>query len=162
MEHQNIIIKPDHREFIAENFGWITLFILSLLFIPFAKTFNIEALSVAVGLLSVVLAVLLVVKYVWLTAVMWIITTDQICRTQGVLQNAVDYVELYRVVDYTESQTLLQRIMKIKTVTIISTDKTDCVMDIYGMDKSLNLVPKIRKRIEQCKKERRIYEITNR
>lgn len=162
MTHENIVIKPDYREYIAEDLGWIFLFILSLASIPVAQFFDIKPISIGIGLISCVLAVLLIIKYVWLTAVTWIITEDQICRVQGVFTNKIDYVELYRVVDYTESQTFLQKILKVKTVTIVSTDKSECVLDIFGMSKNLNLVSRIRQRVEQCKQERRIYEITNR
>ena len=52
--------------------------------------------------------------------------------------------------------------MKIKSVTIISTDKSDSTMQMYGIDASYDLVRLIRSRVEKCKTERRIYEITNR
>ena len=133
MTHENIIIKPDYREYIAEDLGWIFLFILSLASIPVAQFFDIKPISIGIGLISCVLAVLLIIKYVWLTAVTWIITEDQICRVQGVFTNKIDYVELYRVVDYSEQRSFLQILLGLKTVSIYSGDRTRPRLDIIGV-----------------------------
>jgi hypothetical protein len=71
-------------------------------------------------------------------------------------------VELYRVVDYQENQTFLQKMFNVKTVTVISSDKSDAILEMYGVSDSIDLVRIIRDRVEKSKKEKRIYEITNR
>ena len=58
-------------------------------------------------------------------------------------------------------QTFWQKIWKVKTISIISTDKTDSFMSIYGVKTTLPLVQIIRNRVEKCKQDKRIYEITN-
>lgn len=45
---------------------------------------------------------------------------------------------------------------------MISTDKSDAILEMYGVSDSIDLVRIIRDRVEKSKKEKRIYEITNR
>ena len=92
----------------------------------------------------------------------WTISKDKICQKHGVLSRQTDYIELYRVVDYRETQTFLQRLLGVKTVTIISTDKSDPEMLIKGVPAKTDLVDYTRKLVEQNKKQNHIYEITNR
>ena len=97
-----------------------------------------------------------------LRAFSWEISDVKICRRHGILTRQTDYLELYRVVDYRESQTFLQRLFGVKTVVIISTDKSDPSMLICGVPAKEDLVTHTRNLVEQNKKENHIYEITNR
>ena len=155
-------LKPDYREFIAENTGLAFLFVLSVVAMPYSTQFELWYVSMLSLVLTMALAFMLLVRYIILTSVVWIVSEDTLCRIKGVFSRHTDYVELYRVVDYEESQTFLQKLLKIKSVTIISTDKSDSIMQMYGIDATNDLVRLIRSRVEKCKTERRIYEITNR
>lgn len=155
-------LKPDYREFIAENIGIAFLFVLSVVAMPYSTYFGLWYVSMLSLVLSMGLAFLLLVRYIILTSVVWIISEGTLCRIKGVFSRRTDYTELYRVVDYEESQTFLQKILKIKSVRIISTDKSDSILEMYGIDVSLDVVKLVRNRVEKCKQEKRIYEITNR
>lgn len=155
-------LKPDYREFIAENIGIAFLFVLSVVAMPYSTLFGLWYVSMLSLVLSMGLAFLLLVRYIILTSVVWIISEDTLCRIKGVFSRRTDYTELYRVVDYEESQTFLQKLLKIKSVRIISTDKSDSILEMYGIDVSLDVVKLVRNRVEKCKQEKRIYEITNR
>lgn len=155
-------LKPDYREFIAENIGIAFLFVLSVVAMPYSTLFGLWYVSMLSLVLSMGLAFLLLVRYIILTSVVWIISEDTLCRIKGVFSRRTDYTELYRVVDYEESQTFLQKLLKIQSVRIISTDKSDSILEMYGIDVSLDVVKLVRNRVEKCKQEKRIYEITNR
>jgi uncharacterized membrane protein YdbT with pleckstrin-like domain len=157
----DVSIRPDYREFMSENLGITFLFFVSLVAMPLIPTIGSLYLQIAVTFLSLLLAVLLISRYVLLTAVVWIVGASTLCRIRGVFSRQTDYIELYRVVDYSESQTFLQKLWRVKTVSIISTDKSDCTMQIYGVKASFDIVRLIRNRVEKCKQEKRIYEITN-
>lgn len=161
MSH-DVCLRPDYRQYLAENAGMIVLFCINLLAVPLSARTTVEWFPLMVVLLSLVTAVALVVRYVMLCAVKWVIGDDTICRIEGVLSKRTDYVELYRVVDYQENQTFLQKMFNVKTVTVISTDKSDAILEMYGVSDSIDLVRIIRDRVEKSKKEKRIYEITNR
>jgi len=80
----------------------------------------------------------------------------------GVFHREVDYQELYRVVDFNESQTFMQQLFRLKTVSIYSGDRTTPRLDIIGVPMKEELVTTIRERVETNKCRRSIYEITNR
>lgn len=161
MEFNTVSLRPDSKEFIVEDWGLILLFVLSMLFIPFASFTGLDYLGMCTGMFALALGFLLFIRYNTLLAVVWVVSNDRICRIKGWVTTNTDYVELYRVVDYQESQNILQKLLKIKNVTIVSTDKSEPLLEMYGIDCSYSLVDLIRERVEKCKKENRIYEITN-
>ena len=112
--------------------------------------------------LYALLLITLATRYAVLRAFSWEISDVKICRRHGILTRQTDYIELYRVVDYRESQTFLQRLFGVKTVVIISTDKSDAAMLIKGVPAKSDIVGFTRKLVEQIKKDKRVYEITNR
>ena len=86
----------------------------------------------------------------------------ELCRIRGVFSKQTDYIELYRITDYQESRSFFQRLLGIKTVTVYSTDKSDSVSDILGVPADMDLIGMLREKVEDCKRERNIYEIANR
>ena len=106
---------------------------MSLVVMPFSFIFNNGYIQIGLSSLSLLLAIVGIAKYITLTAVVWIISNTSLCRIRGVFSRHTDYIELYRVVDYSESQTFLQKLWRVKTVCIISTDKTDSTMVMYGV-----------------------------
>ena len=157
----DIFLKPDYREFFAEPTGLLLLFLTTVVAMPLLTSLEGLYPQMVVSLCSLLLAILLIARYITLTAVLWIINDNTLCRICGVFSRHTDYMELYRVVDYSESQTFWQKLWGVKTVSIISTDKTDRTMVMYGISARRDIVQEIRNRVENCKKQRRIYEITN-
>lgn len=157
----DIFLKPDYREFFVEQTGLLLLFLTTVVAMPLLTSLEGLYPQMVVSLCSLLLAILLIARYITLTAVLWIINDNTLCRICGVFSRHTDYMELYRVVDYSESQTFWQKLWGVKTVSIISTDKTDRTMVMYGISARRDIVQEIRNRVENCKKQRRIYEITN-
>lgn len=157
----DVYIKPDYRQFFAEQTGLTLMFIMSIIATPFSSILGNGYIQICLSALSLLLAIVGIVRYITLTAIVWIISDNKLCRIRGVFSRHIDYLELYRVVDYSESQSFLQKLWKVKTVSIISTDKTDSTMVMYGVNARHDIVQLIRNRVENCKKEKRIYEITN-
>ena len=157
----DIFLKPDYREFFAEQTGLLLLFLTTVVAMPLLTSLEALYPQMVVSLCSLLLAILLIARYITLTAVLWIINDNTLCRICGVFSRHTDYMELYRVVDYSESQTFWLKLWGVKTVSIISTDKTDRTMVMYGISARRDIVQEIRNRVENCKKQRRIYEITN-
>lgn len=69
-------------------------------------------------------------------------------------QRSTGYIELYRVVDFHEHQTLLQQIFGLKTVTVLSMDRTTPKLALIGLPKQTAIVELIRERVEFNKKEK--------
>lgn len=153
-------IKPDHRQFLSEVMPLVLLGLAGMVAYPLIpKSIYVTYAYIALyGLLLVTLTT----RYAVLRAYSWEISDIKLCQKHGVLTRQTDYIELYRVVDYRETQTFLQRILGVKTVAIISTDKSNSYMLIKGVPAKSDLVEYTRTLVEQNKKENHIYEITNR
>jgi len=70
-------------------------------------------------------------------------------------------MELYRIVDFQEHQSLLQQICGLKTVRILSMDRNTPRLDLIGVRCGNGIVAIIRERVEINKRKKGIYEITN-
>lgn len=112
--------------------------------------------------LSVAVSLVLAYRFIYLKRMVYRITGEQLIYEHGVITRSSDYVELYRVVDFAERSNLLQQLCGVKTVSVHSGDRTTPRLDIIGMGIDDNLVSVIRGRVEQNKRRKGIYEITNR
>ena len=92
----------------------------------------------------------------------YIITSEQLIIQRGVLTRTSDYIELYRVVDFSENRDILEQLFGLKTVWIFSGDRTNPKLDIYGIRENIDVVNIVRTRVEYNKRRKGIYEITNR
>ena len=112
--------------------------------------------------LSVAVSLVLAYRLIYLKRMVYRITSEQLIYEHGVIIRSSDYVELYRVVDFGERSNLLQQLCGLKTVSVYSGDRTTPRLDIIGVGINEKLVPIIRERVEQNKRRKGIYEITNR
>ena len=92
----------------------------------------------------------------------YIITGEQIIFLHGVFYYTTDYIELYRVVDYRQTRSVIQQLAYIKTVTFSSGDRNMNELDIIGVKENEDVISEIRNRVEYNKRRKGIYEITNR
>ena len=156
--YRNIIIKPHWMQFVINE-----LHLLVLISVGFVYAGIDDAvLSTLVFVLSVLLSLCLAYRMVYLCRMRYVISNEQLVFEHGVFHREVDYQELYRVVDFNESQTFMQQLFRLKTVSIYSGDRTTPRLDIIGVPMKEELVTTIRERVETNKRRRRIYEITNR
>ena len=158
--NRQMTIRPDFRQYLSEVMPLVLAGLLGMALYPFMPKW--PYISWAYLALYALLLITLATRYAVLRAFSWEISNVKICRRHGILTRQTDYIELYRVVDYRESQTFLQRLFGVKTVVIISTDKSDPSMLICGVPAKEDLVTHTRNLVEQNKKENHIYEITNR
>ena len=96
-----------------------------------------------------------------LTSVVWIIADRTIFQICGISSSKTNYIELCHVIDYSETQTVLQKLWKVKTITLTSTGKTNGILKIHGVKVNMPIIELIRNRVEKCKQTKKIYEITN-
>lgn len=111
--------------------------------------------------LSAVILLVLLYRYLYLRRIRYDITAEQLVCERGILLRKVDYMELYRIVDFQEKQSILQQLCGLKTVNILSMDRNTPRLDLLGMRRSEGIVALIRERVEYNKRKKGIYEITN-
>ena len=92
----------------------------------------------------------------------YIITSEQLIIQHGVLIRKSDYIELYRVVDFSENRGIVEQLFGLKTVSIFSGGRSNPKLDIFGIKERIDVVGIIRERVEYNKQRKGIYEITNR
>ena len=112
-------------------------------------------------LLAVLLSLILIYRLIYLKRIRYHVGSEQLTAEHGVFQRSIGYIELYRVVDFHEQQSLLQQIFGLKTVTVLSMDRTTPKLELTGLPKRINIVDIIRERVEFNKQRKGIYEITN-
>ena len=101
-------------------------------------------------------------RYVRLRRTVYTITGEQLKKAEGIFNRDEGYIELYRVIDFAERRNLLQQILGLKTVTILSGDRTTPRLSLQGIPSEIDLVAIIRERVEYVKTRKPVYEITNR
>ena len=147
----NIKIRPHGLQFVAGNIGGLVCAVLILLLAGYD------------GLLpkSIFPFMMALCKCVYLLRISYIITEEQLQYEYGILSLQRDFIELYRVVDYSEQRSFLQMLFGLKTVSIYSGDKTCPRLDIIGVKGDTDLITMIRERVEYNKKKHNIHEFTN-
>lgn len=107
------------------------------------------------------LSCLLLYRYTYLRRTRYHIGPEQLVCEYGIIRRKTDYMELYRIVDFTEHQSLLQQFFGLKTVSIFSMDRNTPRLDLTGIRRRDDVVALVRERVEYNKQKKGIYEITN-
>ncbi len=158
-DHQETItLRPSTWQFAVNELPMLSLCVCAFAVGGLPHTvIGKTALAIA-GFLSLCL----LYRFVYIRSIHYHIGSEQLVCEHGVFHRSVDYMELYRVVDFAEHQTLAQRICGLKSVTIFSMDKSTPRLELVGMVNKRDIVSHIRWRVETNKRIKGVYEITNR
>ena len=110
---------------------------------------------------ALLLSLFLVYRFIYLRRIRYRIGSEQLVCEHGIIWRKTDYMELYRNVDFTENQSLLQQLCGLKTVSIFSMDRNTPRLDLTGIRRRDDIVTLVRERVEYNKRKKGIYEITN-
>lgn len=161
--HRNrssVTIQPSLRQYWCENIGFIFVFFFAIGLSSYL--FFLESpYALYSSIFECIILLSLAYKYFTLKSFVWTITDEVIYQRHGLTYVTTDQLELYRIIDYQEVQTPLQQIFKIKSIILVSTDKTTPHLLIKGVPVHFPLMSIIRDRVEMCKSNKRIYEVTN-
>lgn len=155
---RTLSLKPRPEQFFINELPWLILCPMGMLAggvdeLPFASL-----LSAA----SCLLLLVLVYRYVYLRRIRYYIGEEQLICEHGIFHRTVNYMELYRIVDFYEHQTFMQQLFSLKSVTIFSMDKQTPRLELQGITNSKDVVSIIRAGVESNKQRKGVYEITNR
>lgn len=152
------VVRPDIRQFVINELYLIALLAIGVLCCGLDDMPWGDLLKV----ICLLLALYLGYSCLFLVSCRFTITGEQLIYERGVLSKKSDFIELYRVVDFKESCSFLQRFVGLKTVVVYSGDRTHPHLVMPGVHNRLPLVTIIRDRVEFNKQRKGIYEITNR
>ena len=150
--------KPDPLQFLVDDLPWVILALAGMLFggmqMPWFRDIIIW--------LSAFLGLHLLYKYLLMRQALYIVTDEILAWHHGILERNVEFIELYRIIDYRERRTFMQQMFGLKTVIIYSGDRTMPQLKIPGVSEDCDLVGIIRERVEYNRTRKPIYEISNR
>lgn len=155
--YRDITLRPKTAQFVINE---LPLLLLCPAGLVYGGMEDVPLASIAT-LFSVLLSLFLTYQLIYLKRIRYHIDSEQLTTTHGVFQRSTGYIELYRIVDFQEHQSLLQQIFGLKTVTILSMDRSTPRLELIGLPKHLNIVDILRERVEFNKRNKGIYEITN-
>ena len=148
--HKTIVIHPHTGQFIINELP--TLVLCGTVWV-YGGMEGLPLTAIAT-VIALMLSLLLLYRYLYLRRIRYCIGTEQLVSEYGIIRRKVDYMELYRIVDFQEHQSL-------KTVRILSMDRNTPRLDLIGIFHRDDLVSIIRERVETNKRKKGIYEITN-
>lgn len=151
-----ITLRPSFSQWVSDKCGWIAVNIIG--YCLYADS----AVPMIVLVLMIAMSLHLLYMLLYLRLMKFTITDQQIMYHHGVFNRKLEFIELYRVVDFHEDVSFLQNILDIKTVTVYSGDRTTPHLRIPGIALGYPLVQTLRERVEYNKRRKGIYEITNR
>ena len=152
--------RPKVAQFVAGNLGGLFLALIVFLLAGFDGLLP-SVLFPFIMCAFAFICIILLCRYLQLTRMKFIISDEQMRYEYGILSLKCDYIELYRVVDYSEQRTFVQQLLGLKTISIYSGDRTCPRLDIIGVPEDQNLIRTIRERVEYNKRMANIHEFTN-
>lgn len=158
--YPSIRIHPSAMQFYAED-GFTVIGVLVLIALAGYDGLTPKWMTPYIIGIAIIASLYLLYRYLYVTRMVYVITSEQLKYECGVLSCNRDFIELYRVVDYSEQRSFLQILLGIKTVSIYSGDRTHPRLDLVGISNKLDLISTIRERVELNKKRRNIHEFTN-
>lgn len=153
-----ITLRPGIGQFFINELPLLLSSVASLIIGGFPDC----AYSTVLFVLGLLFSLCLLYRFIYLRSIRYHIGSGQIICEHGVFRRSVSYMELYRVVDFAERRTLMQRICGLKSVTVFSMDRSTPRLELTGMSNKRDIVSHIRQRVEFNKRRKGIYEITNR
>ncbi len=155
-----MILSPNFSYYIAKNIVYILSIPTLLIIRLFYDNNYVYILSLSV---CIILLMRLLIDYLIIKSTSWEFTQDELIYKRGVISTKIDYMELYRIYDYSSSQTIIERTLGLCSIEIESTDNSHPILKIYGIKNSVGvkLLEELRINIVNSKKNKNVYEIAN-
>lgn len=154
---RSIVLHPHAGQFVIDELPTLVLCCAAWVY-GGMEGLPLTALAVPV---AVLFSLTLLYRYIYLLRIRYRIGMEQLISEHGIIPRKTDYMELYRIVDFQEHQSLLQQLCGLKTVRILSMDRNTPRLDLIGIRRRDDIVAVIRERVETNKRKKGIYEITN-
>ncbi len=152
-----VTIRPSSVQWVITFLPHILLAIAGCVYVGMEGV----PLTNMVLLLTSLLVLYLGYQLLYLQSIRYHISSQQLVTTFGVLHRERNYMELYRVVDYYEHQSLMQRICGLKTITVFSTDRNTPQLHVIGVKNDVDIVGYLRQLVFYNRKRMGIHEFAN-
>lgn len=131
------VIKPKSSYAFFHPIKWLVFAFLILIGAYFAKPYlpNDILKYISGGALALAL-IIYFLNYLFIRSVVYTITDEQILYKRGVFTITTDYIELYRIIDFKETQSFLLRFIGGMNFSMETMDKSHPVFELNGIPKS--------------------------
>lgn len=143
-------LRPSPIYALASVFPMLAIAVISLYF---AVIFS--ELLVIVSLMAALVASY---RYLYINNIRYTITKETITARTGIVARKFDNLELFRVKDYIVSQSVFERIFRLMTINLHTTDLSSPTLRISGVPLS-NVTETIRNLVQEARLNNRIFEI---
>ena len=108
---------------------------------------------------SPILLIIFAYKFWFIITSSYSITEDNIVYERGVFSKKTDFLELYRIKDYTIDKPFIFRLLGVSKLVLISSDKTNPQLLIEGVKVKEDFIDNLRFKVEEQRKHKRVYEV---
>lgn len=151
-------LRPKIGQFVINELPWIILCPIGFAYGGIeGNPLTDFVLAISLGLL-----VMLMYRYAYMRRIRYFIGDEQLICEHGIFHRTINYMELYRIVDFYEHQNFMQQLFSLKSVTIFSMDRQTPRLELQGIASTKDVVSVIRNGVEYNKERRKVYEVTNR
>ena len=150
--HKTIVIHPHTGQFVINELP--TLVLCGTVWV-YGGMEGLPLTAIAT-VIALILSLLLLYRYLYLRRIRYCIGIDLFVCVFCIFCRNVVYIEIYRIVDFHEHQSLLQQFCGLKTVRILSMDRNTPRLDLIGIFHRDDLVSIIRERVETNKRKKGI------
>lgn len=142
--------------FLKQTWIIMLLLIICLLKITFPIYFFGPLYFLAIGLM-VFLGLKAFYSIIYDRTKEFILFEDRLVVKEGIFFRTNDFIELYRIKDYSSYQTLFMQMLSLMAVTIYSSDKTSPELQIKGI-KSSGVLERLRLLVEEQRRIKGVRE----
>ncbi len=157
-QYKTIILQPSWLQWLIIELPMIFMTV-ALFAVTGLEEFVLKGLALA---LASVFALRILYTFVYIRRMEYRIDASQLVFEHGIFTRSSDYMELYRIIDFREKRNFMEQICGLKTVQILSGDRSMPKLDIIGVPNRFDLVSKLRERVIYNRLRNGVYEITNR
>ena len=157
-QYKTIILQPSWMQWLIIELPVILLTIAGFAVAGLDGFPLRKLLLVLVGIFTL----RLLYTFVYIRRMEYRIDASQLIFEHGIFTRSSDYMELYRIIDFKEKRNFMEQICGLKTVQILSGDRSMPRLDIIGVPNRFDLVSKLRERVIYNRLRNGVYEITNR
>lgn len=140
--------------FLGEGFAWLA-FIAGFILFPNQR----QPVAIGLGSLAALVTIVLAYQVLRQRSITITLTSQRLKTSAGILSKDDEQVELYRVRDYSVTQSFWQRVVGLGTVTLTTTDSVTPVVSIANIARPHDLRELVRQHTERVRRVQRVREI---
>lgn len=155
-EMGEIVLRPKAVYFFSKHFFLIVFFLVT----AYLCTCTSDSYArLAISVFSMAIMLYLLLKYISIMLyTKWTITDKSIVINKGILVKTTNETQLFRVIDFSEKQNIVQSVFHNTDLYVYSSDKTDPTLCIFGIDKNDAVFEEIKRRVKAQRNENHIHE----